>query len=425
MMEDAIIIKNADSDEFFARSNALIEASYKTNLTESKVIALALINSSIDEKTNQPVAELKMPYLKKELGLKGNSIYQTIKDLALQIISHKIMVESEKDGQKTFTVYYMVNKAHYVEKAGILKLYFDSEITPMLYDLKEKFTITPKTILMSFKSNHTYRLYELLSVKEYLLKKSGVDAVSVTYDLNELKMRLGMVNLDADNVSKIINKTSRPADIITDYNDKVDVLYKKWGDFKRWVLEVAKKELEESKTATFVFSYEPIRTGTGAKITAVKFLITKHPRLKNASDIAEIEVKNIFDDEPITKGDIRLLLKIANGDVERIREVYNMAKEQEQINNLIPWMRRAIEEDWKPNKIPKVKGKNYKESVEIVEQQEEYREYANSRLNNLPEIKPDDSIAIKKMILSLEDETLTEEERKSIISSIEIMRRLS
>ena len=48
-MGDAIIIKNADSDEFFARSNALIEASYKTNLTESKVIALALINSSIDE----------------------------------------------------------------------------------------------------------------------------------------------------------------------------------------------------------------------------------------------------------------------------------------------------------------------------------------------------------------------------------------
>ena len=138
----------------------------------------------------------------------------------------------------------MVNKAQYVEKAGILKLYFDSDITPMLYDLKEKFTITPKSILMSFKSNHTYRLYELLSVKEYLLKKSGVDAVSVTYDLNELKMRLGMVNLDADNVSKMIKKTSRPTDIITDYNDKVDILYKKWGDFKRWVLEVAKKELE-------------------------------------------------------------------------------------------------------------------------------------------------------------------------------------
>ncbi|MGL6341410.1 MAG: replication initiation protein, partial [Waterburya sp.] len=107
------------------------------------------------------------------------------------------------------------------------------DLKPYLIGLRSQFTMYSLQEVMQYKSVYSMRIYQILSQWNYQEK--------VKYTIEQLRF---MLNIEPDE-------------------------YKLYGDFKRKVLEVAKKEI--NKSSTLKFSYSEIKTGR--KVTTIEFKI--------------------------------------------------------------------------------------------------------------------------------------------------------
>lgn len=120
------------------------------------------------------------------------------------------------------------------KKSGIAHVELDRDMVPYLFDLGQKFTQYQLYNILAMRSSFSVRIYELM--KSYAFQKSK------TFELDELK-RLLMV----DDVKS----------------------YVRFPDFRRYVLEKAKEEINELTDLNIYF--EPITKGR--KVVKVKFRI--------------------------------------------------------------------------------------------------------------------------------------------------------
>lgn len=127
-----------------------------------------------------------------------------------------------------------LSKVRTNKKSGIAHIKLDEDLVPYLFDLGQKFTEYQLYNILAMKSAFSVRIYELM--KSYAFQKSK------TFDLDELK-RLLMV----DDVKS----------------------YDRFPDFRRYVLEVAEREINELTDLTIAF--EPITQGR--KVVRVRFTI--------------------------------------------------------------------------------------------------------------------------------------------------------
>ena len=182
-----------------------------------------------------------------------------------------------------------------------------------------------------------------------------------------------------------------------------DAPFEDWRNFRRKVLEVAKKELEESEYSEICFDYEPVKSGKGGKVTGIRFFVKKNPKCIHHSDLQRmpsgeeegeeiapnvlaakktpvnekliLEVADIFGNEPITIQEIKVLLQVSDNQPDVIRKAFKLSQEQAYINNLVGWLRKCIEEKWYENeKVSKFKGKTLEEAQMTLDLYQEYIE---------------------------------------------------
>lgn len=178
-----------------------------------------------------------------------------------------------------------------------------------------------------------------------------------------------------------------------------DAAFDDWRNFRRKVLEVAKKELEESAYSEICFDYEPVKSGKGGKVTGIRFKVRKNLNCTHHSDLWRIrgdemleiipdvleakqpeiqegmilEVADIFGNEPVTIQDIKTLILASGQNVEAIKKAFSMSKQQSYINNLVGWMKKCLEERWYENEVlPQFKGRTVEDSQITLDIYQEY-----------------------------------------------------
>lgn len=115
----------------------------------------------------------------------------------------------------------------------------------------ECYKVINTKLAMSFKSIYTERIYELLVGNK----------VPITYNIDNLKRMFCL-----------------------------EEKYKNNGDFIKWVVEKAKKEIDDCKECPFIFTYDLIKVGR--KFDSVKFIV--YPRVEPADDSAEDSEREKF-----------------------------------------------------------------------------------------------------------------------------------
>jgi len=212
----------------------------------------------------------------------------------------------------------------YKRKEGILILSLDKGLKPYMLELKEMYTSYKLSNVLSLKSKYSIRIYEIL--KSNLFKKC------IKIELEELKKMVGA---------------------------KASYL-KVYADFKNKVLLQAQKELNANTDINFEF--EEIKTGR--KVTSLKFYIntnkTKNKAIEEACVTLEDkytneeekrfrglinEVKSIFK-ENITGLQAKSILDTAKGNINIIKEKYEIAKVTPGIKGIVGWMCDAIKRDY-------------------------------------------------------------------------------
>ena len=382
--------------DMVSRSNVLIESKSSTSLFERKLLNIAIAKAAIVD--GELIASVSTKDIKNYLHISGNSIYARLKEASKETLGHVVSIEDE--GKENFIMFNVVNRCEY--RDGVFTTRFTKEMMPHIYNLKKDYTRMSLDVLCSFKSLFTTRIYEILRTQYYRFDKENVEELIVPkppktpYSLAELKFTLNVVDANA---SKSVKRLVEQGKFEEALEEIKEASFDDWRNFKRKVLEVAKKELEESAYSEICFDYEPVKVGKGGKVTGVIFKVRKNPNCTHHSDLWRIrneevleiipdvlearkreipegmllEVADIFDNEPVTIQDIRTLIIASEYDVEAIRKAFKMVKEQTFIENLVGWMRKCLEEKWyESNNLPKFKGRTVEETQMTLDLYQEY-----------------------------------------------------
>ena len=381
-------------EDLVKRSNLMINSSYQSSLFAKQITALAI--ARMKAKDEELVAELPVGEVKEALGLKGSSIYTEIKGVSIATLGQKLMIE-DPDSER-FYVFNVFSSAAFSKEDATLRLKFTNDVKKHTIEIKDNYTIMRLATLVSFSSNHAYRLYELLKTHEFKIPKAEGASYSFKMDILDFRFRIGLVNTSKEYIQDMMD-AGEPLDVVykaaleraneqrrqlkeqrktfkkskeSAYTEeKPDVLYVQWGDLKKRVLDIAVAEINNSPLCEIHVDYEPIKRGRGAKITEIKFTISRNPKYKNAhedigfdlvrprkSDIAAVEEVRAFIAEPLSEKDVLHLLDAADGEIDKVRYAYELALTQGGIQNLVAWMSKAIKENWTSISVDKKMAEN-------------------------------------------------------------------
>ena len=395
-MENREKEKKNQRQEMVSRSNVLIESKSSTSLFERKLLNIAIAKAVIED--GELIARVTTKDVKDYLHISGNSIYTRLRDASKETLGHVVSIED--DGKENFIMFNVVNKCEY--RDGVFTTRFTKEMKPHIYNLKKDYTRMSLDVLCSFKSLFTTRIYEILRTQYYRFEKEGSDEIIVPrppkapYSLAELKFTLNVVDANASKTVKRLVEQGKFEEAIEEIKDAA---FDDWRNFRRKVLEVAKKELEESAYSEICFEYEPVKSGKGGKVTGIRFKVRKNLNCTHHSDLWRIrgdemleiipdvleakqpeiqeglilEVADIFGSEPITIQDIKTLILASGQDAKAIEKAFAMAKQQTYINNLVGWMKKCLEERWYENEaLPQFKGRTVEASQITLDLYQEY-----------------------------------------------------
>lgn len=351
-------------DQIVKKSNALILAKYKSTQLENTIMSIALSRIEARKIDGRTKLEANLyPGELKYLISDPSHIYRDLKNLAKSIVGNTMIIE---DGKGNFSAFSMVPNADF--KDGVLKITFNDEIRSHIEGLgsEKGFTSLAIAITSTFESNASTRLYEVLKKEAYRIPHNG--CAKIEYDLYELKFMIGIANSECEKAKNYIkrNKVLNWEEMYS-ILDKKDKQYDEWGDFKRYVLDKAKKELKEKsdirfeyvgirekrKTSRVLFTiYKNSSKAKEEKIKQRKEYIEKNMAPSDYTQMTldfeddDVVDMTIFSDfvghNELTPQNIETFLDKAGGDEEKVRKAIALADKQDNIKNYVGWIISAI-----------------------------------------------------------------------------------
>ncbi|EPY2286813.1 replication initiation protein [Clostridium sporogenes] len=296
-------------NKLIIKSNYIVEASYKLSLAEQRIIYV--LTSMINQNDKEfKTYRLTVKEFVEILGTKNKDMYSRVANYVEGLRERDLTIIKEKSILKTK----WLSSAEYFIDDGYVELCFDPKLKPYLLMLKERFTKLSLQQMVSFKSQYSGRIYELLKQYQNIGQR--------IFEINELKELLG-ISFDK---------------------------YNQYGLFKQRILSKAKKEINSD--SDLIIEFEEIKTGR--KVTSIKFYIKCNKKNNVKEEIcATLEdsnyidrVKSIFHEE-ISNLQAKQIFDTAKGNIDLIKEKYQIAKQTNNINNLVGWIIDALKKDYK------------------------------------------------------------------------------
>lgn len=224
--------------ELIVKDNALINASYSLELTEQRIILLAILKAR-ENKTphNQELIVTAQSYIT-AFNVHRNTAYKTLKTACDNLFDRRFSYQRYSDKGKVEQVKSRwVQSVVYAESDSYIKIKFADEVLPLITMLEKHFTSYELQQVASLKSIHAIRLYELL------IQYRTVGKLEIS--LSDLRLKLGIA----------------------------DGKYPTMNNFKARVLDVGIQQINEHSDITV--KYEQVKTGRN--ITGFKFSFKQKP----------------------------------------------------------------------------------------------------------------------------------------------------
>lgn len=339
----------------YLKSNLLMGAKYKTSILGNKLIAISLSHLEYKEKGNSGDRTVRSQVTAAEIKalLNGNdgSFYKQINSAAAALTG-QVMGMSNPETQ-SFKYISVIKTSEY--RNGLFTVEYHEALSEYLMDIKKNYTILNLPLMLSFKNVYSFRLYELLRSRTFLPKnvKKNINKFKVSFSLAELKFSMGAVNADSDKVKEELANRKNP-----NYEKAIlnatEQVYKKWGDFKKAVMDPAVAEINGNKLSDISISYTTKKMGQGGSVYQIDFIVTKENNdYKNEIVLTQEEKDEVLEqiseliEEPLKLKDIRSIAEAASYDFEKIETAYKIAKtNDDKIDNLTGFLIMAIKEEY-------------------------------------------------------------------------------
>ncbi len=316
-MKDDLLIK--ECNKLVVKHNKLIE--FKGKMTTNELKLFSLIISDVREQQEKQFERYNINISVLKETTKDKNFYDYISDVAFKLEDKRIIVEKlNNKGKRYRTSIRLINKPEITDESKELALHIDKDLIPYITDLRREFTRYEIENILRLSSNYSIRLYELLKQYQTISKRE--------IKLEELK---GYLGLEKNQYSRIY-------------------------DFERWVLKVAKGEINEH--TDLKIDYEKLKTGR--RITSILFKIEARDQdrevyidyLNEFYNIKEMKIKMGLEEENFSTEQIMNLYEIAvkkadNEDIdlfEYVRFNYNYIKDK--ARNRYAYLLKALEDDY-------------------------------------------------------------------------------
>lgn len=383
--------------DFISKSNILISGKYRASLQTNRITYMNNLKLQTGNYTEDPVThELCVQLYPNEITRmmnqeKGGSIYQALDGVARQLLGTYIGVTDEDNNR--FRYINLITESIY--ENGVLTTKYNPHMKNYLLNLKQNFTKLPRDLMMSWPSTASYRLYELMKQRAYYPKNftgTRTGCFTVTYDVYELRLLLGVVNSNLESVRRILDGTNPP-----DYKKAClaspEKIYEDWTSFRRRVIQKAVEEINGNEKSDIEINFKPLKKSHG-EVYAVEFYIqlknmnntredslqeydSTQTKTNTRSDISsqekfliQLESMNILKDYNIKPEEIVTICEAANYDLKRIETAEHILQTQSKIDNVVGWIIAAIKNEY--NEPTSFKGKRKNKNIFSEFEQNEY-----------------------------------------------------
>ncbi|UZR98769.1 replication initiation protein [Chondrinema litorale] len=365
-------MEDRKNNTLVTKGNDLINARYKLSPTENKLYLLAIAQIEPNDKDFQRYVVPVKKFIKMT-GTSSKNVYEQIREVSESLVARRLEIPREGGG---FLHIGFVSSAEYKPKKGCVEILIDPKLKPYLLDLKQRFTIYDIRSVLGMRSQFSIRIYELLKSFELIGER--------VFELMDLRDMLGI-------------ETEK---------------YKKYGMFKKRVLDPAKDELKwnfdnPDKKCDLWFKYEELKTGR--KVTSIKFYIYNKDRSKQELiNDPNHELKEDMKEMGLTEKQVIKYIDKEQKDVALIKahindtkEGYKAGKVKNQAAYLITLLERNAQPKSAFQKQPELEKTqqvelNRKQSdsyqkeaaiiIQLKEQFEDFRSVlAQSKINDLSE----------------------------------------
>ncbi|EGD4967680.1 replication initiation protein [Escherichia coli] len=221
--------------ELIVKDNALINASYNLDLVEQRLILLAIVEARESGKginANDPLTVHAESYIN-QFGVHRNTAYQALKDACDDLFARQFSYQSlSEKGNIINHKSRWVSEVAYIDNEAVVRLIFAPAIVPLITRLEEQFTKYEIQQISNLTSAYAVRLYEILIA----WRSTGKTPLITIYDFRQ---KIGVLETE----------------------------YKRMYDFKKYVLDIALKQVNEHTDITVKVEQHK----TGRSITGFSF----------------------------------------------------------------------------------------------------------------------------------------------------------
>lgn len=225
-----------NGEHYVSQHNKLIEHRGSMTIMEQKLLRTIVSEIRMDDGELNDYT-INISEFKELTKTAHKDIYNQLDEATTKLMRRVIEIkDTDKKGKRSFKKLTIMTKAEYKEGEGQIFIRLNNEIKPYLLELKNQFTQYQLKYVMQMKSVHALRIYELLKQYENTATRKR------SFEIEELKTLLG-----------------------------VDEKYSAFKDFEKYVLSVAKKEIND--LTDIEIDYKKLYQGRGKKVVGIEFSI--------------------------------------------------------------------------------------------------------------------------------------------------------
>jgi plasmid replication initiation protein len=227
--------------ELIVKDNALMNASYNLDLVEQRLILLAILEARESGKginANDPLTVHAESYIN-QFGVHRTTAYQALKDACKDLFARQFSYQEKRERGRANITSRWVSQVAYIDETATVEVIFAPAVVPLITRLEEQFTKYDIEQISGLSSAYAVRLYELL----ICWRSTGKTPI---IELGEFRKRIGVL----------------------------DTEYQRMDVFKRGVLELALKQVNEHTDITATYEQHK----KGRVITGFSFKFKQKPQ---------------------------------------------------------------------------------------------------------------------------------------------------
>ena len=200
------------------KDNALINASYNFELTEQRLIMLAIINARESGQciTADSKLEIHASYYAKLFNVSIDASYKALREAVNNLfnLQFSYTAEYKRTGKTGIVRSRWVSRIFYVDDLALLEITFAPDVVPLVTRLEEHFTSYQAKQVAHLTSKYATRLYELLIAWREVGKVPQIE-------IGEFRNRLGLLDDEYTAMHNFKKRVLEPS--IQQINEHTDI----------------------------------------------------------------------------------------------------------------------------------------------------------------------------------------------------------